>query len=129
MGRDIQWREAVVRLLVAARPMTMAARVAGGDSALRALAEWGHDAWREGEEPDKGAHGLGAVRDREAAVATHREHSLEGVTPISLVGRRPMSVRASVGSPMSRRPRETATWRERWPDAPAVRGTRGAAAR
>ncbi len=43
MGRDIQWREAVVRLLVAARPMTMAARAASGGSALRALAGWESD--------------------------------------------------------------------------------------
>lgn len=129
MGRDIQWREAVVRLLVAARPMTMAARVAGGESALRALAGWGSDAWVEDEEPARDAPQRAPFHERETALSMHRETALERVTPISMAGRRPMSVRSSVGSPMARRPRETATWRERWPDVPAVRGTRRAAAR
>ncbi len=130
MGRDIQWREAVVRLLVAARPMTMAARVAGGESALRALAAWGNEAWQDDESAAQGIRRPESVHERETALSVNREIALERVTPIALVGRRPMSVRASVGgSPMARRPRETATWRERWPDVPAVRGTRGAAAR
>jgi hypothetical protein len=131
MGRDIQWREAVVRLLVAARPMTMAARVESGDSAMRALAGWGSEAWGDGggyignvahasTELMRGDRGPGDV-DRNSA--------LDGVSPISLVGRRPMGVRTTVGIAPARRPREVQTWRERWPDQPAARGARGANAR
>ncbi len=130
MGRDIQWREAVVRLLVAARPMTMAARVAGGESALRALAGWGSEAWQDEEDAAQRVRRPESVRERESAISVHRENALERVSPIALVGRRPMSVRATVGqNPMARRPRETATWRERWPNVPVVRGSRAAAAR
>lgn len=139
MGRDIQWREAVVRLLVAARPMQMAARAVSGESALRAWSRWGAAAWCDDEAQDsrgdesstaQSSSGATSARRGEGAPHDRKPAALERVVPITLVGRRPMGVRTNVGAnPMARRPRETATWRERWPDVPAARGTRGATAR
>lgn len=139
MGRDIQWREAVVRLLVAARPMQIAARAVSGESALHAWSRWGAGAWCDDDaqgalarEGSAASSVSGAPSPRQGGATSHerRPAALERVVPISLVGHRPMGVRTSVGAnPIARRPRETATWRERWPDVPAARGTRGATAR
>ncbi len=73
-----------------------------------------------------------ARRDARGVVGHVRSNALERVVPITLVGRRPMGVRQGAGEEQVapvRRPRETATWRERWPDVPAVRGARGVSAR
>ena len=129
MRRDMQWREAVVRLLVAARPMTMAARVASRDSALQALAGWGSAMCQSGAY-DAGTAGSDvAMRAGSARVDDARKTALEGVSTIALVGRRPMGVRLTGGNALARRPREIKTWRERWPDRPAARGARGANSR
>ncbi|MEP7381458.1 MAG: hypothetical protein ABI910_07205 [Gemmatimonadota bacterium] len=124
MGRDIQWRDAVVRLLVAARPMTMAARLASGGAAARALAGWSGDTWGESEQSVARADAIQAV-----TCDAMRPNALERVIPISLVDCRPMGVRPLAGTTPVRRPRETATWRERWPDVAAVPRARPSATR
>ncbi len=124
MGRDIQWREAVVRLLVAARPMTMAARLASGGAAARALAGWSADTWDESEQWVARA---GSIRASKGDAT--RPSALERVSPITLVDCRPMGVRPLVGTTTVRRPRETATWRDRWPDIAAVPRARNSATR